>query len=92
MIRSDRHVGVVVLLPDESRCNLPAWMVDPAAQEFPFAYDADEQVELVPYRLPSYPHDGPALQQWLRQIPEDPAGLLRRKFMVEHLKRKRQDR
>ena len=30
-----------------------------------------------------------ALQQWLRQIPEDPAGLLRRKFMVEHLQRKR---
>ncbi len=28
-----------------------------------------------------------ALQQWLRQIPEDPAGLLRRKFMVEHLRR-----
>jgi Ca-activated chloride channel family protein len=30
-----------------------------------------------------------ALQQWLRQIPEDPAGLLRRKFMVEHLERMR---
>jgi Ca-activated chloride channel family protein len=30
-----------------------------------------------------------ALQQWLRQIPEDPDGLLRRKFMVEHLRRMR---
>lgn len=30
-----------------------------------------------------------ALDQWLRQIPEDPAGLLRRKFMLEHLKRQR---
>jgi Ca-activated chloride channel family protein len=30
-----------------------------------------------------------ALKQWLRQIPEDPAGLLRRKFMVEHLTRMR---
>ena len=29
-----------------------------------------------------------ALEQWLRQIPEDPAGLLRRKFMLEHLQRK----
>jgi Ca-activated chloride channel family protein len=29
------------------------------------------------------------LKQWLRQIPEDPAGLLRRKFMVEHLNRMR---
>ena len=30
-----------------------------------------------------------AMEQWLRQIPEDPAGLLRRKFMLEHLKRKK---
>ena len=30
-----------------------------------------------------------ALDQWLRQIPEDPAGLLRRKFMLEHLERQR---
>tara|TARA_R110002073_G_scaffold27244_2_gene88182 strand:- start:549 stop:2315 length:1767 start_codon:yes stop_codon:yes gene_type:complete len=29
-----------------------------------------------------------ALEQWLRQIPEDPSGLLRRKFMLEHLQRK----
>jgi len=28
-----------------------------------------------------------ALEQWLRQIPDDPAGLLRRKFMLEHLRR-----
>lgn len=30
-----------------------------------------------------------AMKQWLRQIPDDPAGLLRRKFMVEHLIRMR---
>ncbi|WP_177166580.1 VWA domain-containing protein [Nitrosomonas sp. Nm51] len=29
-----------------------------------------------------------ALEQWLRQIPEDPSGLLRRKFMLEHHQRK----
>ncbi len=29
-----------------------------------------------------------ALEQWLRQIPEDPSGLLRRKFMLEHIQRK----
>lgn len=29
-----------------------------------------------------------ALEQWLRQIPDDPSGLLRRKFMLEHLQRK----
>ena len=28
-----------------------------------------------------------ALDQWLRQIPDDPSGLLRRKFLVEHLRR-----
>lgn len=31
-----------------------------------------------------------ALEQWLRQIPEDPSGLLRRKFMLEHMQRKQQ--
>lgn len=29
-----------------------------------------------------------ALDQWLRQIPDDPAGLLRRKFLIEHLRRR----
>ncbi|HTT02447.1 MAG TPA: hypothetical protein VMG11_10215 [Steroidobacteraceae bacterium] len=28
-----------------------------------------------------------ALEQWLRRIPEDPGGLLRRKFLIEHLMR-----
>jgi Ca-activated chloride channel homolog len=28
-----------------------------------------------------------ALEQWLRRIPEDPEGLLRRKFLIEHLMR-----
>ena len=28
-----------------------------------------------------------SLEQWLRRIPDDPAGLLRRKFMIEHLLR-----
>lgn len=32
-----------------------------------------------------------AEEQWLRQIPDDPGGLLRRKFMIEHLMRKQQD-
>jgi transglutaminase-like putative cysteine protease len=44
------------------------WVIDPDAQSYPFQYDANEQVELVPYRLPSYPHDGPAVQGWLRDI------------------------
>jgi Ca-activated chloride channel family protein len=28
-----------------------------------------------------------ALDQWLRRIPEDPGGLLRRKFLIEHMER-----
>ncbi len=31
-----------------------------------------------------------AAEQWLRQIPQDPAGLLRRKFMLEHMRRQRE--
>jgi Ca-activated chloride channel homolog len=31
-----------------------------------------------------------ALEQWLRQIPDDPGGLLRRKFMIEHWMKQRQ--
>jgi len=49
-------------------------------------------------RLPRQPQrsrgqEGPAdekdlaLDQWLRQIPDDPGGLLRRKFMLDHLRR-----
>ena len=31
-----------------------------------------------------------ALEQWLRQIPDDPSGLLRRKFLIEHLRREQE--
>ncbi len=31
-----------------------------------------------------------AREQWLRQIPDDPGGLLRRKFLIEHLMRQQQ--
>lgn len=44
------------------------WLIDPVAQSYPFQYDAQEQVEIVPYRLPSYPHDGAAIQEWLRDL------------------------
>ena len=39
-------------------------------------------------RKPPRYDDDIALEQWLRQIPDDPAGLLQRKFMMEHLMRK----
>jgi Ca-activated chloride channel family protein len=31
-----------------------------------------------------------ALDQWLRQIPDDPGGLLRRKFLIEHAMKQRE--
>lgn len=43
-------------------------LIDPQAKSFPFQYSPDEQIELVPYRLPSYPYDGPSLHQWLLQL------------------------
>src|SRR5277367_764175 len=31
----------------------------------PFQYAPEEQIELIQYRLPSYPYEGPKLQSWL---------------------------
>jgi transglutaminase-like putative cysteine protease len=43
-------------------------LLEPFAMAYPFQYAASEQVEILPYRLPSYPHDGPAVQQWLHDL------------------------
>lgn len=43
-------------------------LVDPLAREYPFQYAPDEQIGLVPYRLPSYPFFGPALHEWLKDL------------------------
>jgi transglutaminase-like putative cysteine protease len=43
-------------------------LIDPSAHSYPFQYAANEQVEIIPYRLPSYPHDGPAVQKWLLDL------------------------
>jgi transglutaminase-like putative cysteine protease len=43
-------------------------LIEPTAQSFPFQYAPEEQVELMAYRLPSYPYDGPKLQEWLRDL------------------------
>lgn len=34
---------------------------------------------------PPHSEEAQSLDQWLRWIPDDPAGLLRRKFMIEHM-------
>lgn len=43
-------------------------LLEPNAVLYPFQYAANEQVEIVPYRLPCYPHDGPAVQKWLLDL------------------------
>ncbi len=60
-LRSD----VTVALHHESGSEC---LLEPSAVSYPFQYAANEQVEIVPYRLPSYPHDGPAVQKWLLDL------------------------
>jgi transglutaminase-like putative cysteine protease len=60
-LRSD----VTVALPDETPAEC---LLEPSATSYPFQYAADDQIEIVPFRLPSYPHDGPAVQQWLLDL------------------------
>lgn len=43
-------------------------LIDPAARSYPFQYAPQEQLELMIYRLPSYPYDGPMLQAWLSEL------------------------
>lgn len=50
-----------------------------ATREVPVAADADESAR----------EQQQALQQWLQRVPDDPGGLLRRKFQLEHERRQR---
>ena len=43
-------------------------LIDPDARLFPFQYAPEEQIELIHYRLPSYPYEGPRLRQWLSDL------------------------
>ena len=43
-------------------------LIDPMAQYFPFQYAPEEQLELVPWRLPSYPYDVTTLAHWLHEL------------------------
>ncbi|HEY5744190.1 MAG TPA: transglutaminase family protein, partial [Terrimicrobiaceae bacterium] len=44
------------------------FLIDPNALSYPFQYSADEQIELIPYRLASYPRDSAALRHWLSDL------------------------
>jgi transglutaminase-like putative cysteine protease len=54
----------VTIYDDEPRNRL----IDPRARFYPFPYAANEQMEMLPYRVPSYPHDGEAVLNWLSDI------------------------
>ena len=43
-------------------------LIETNARSYPFQYAPSEHVELIPYRLPSYPYDGPAVQNWLLDL------------------------
>lgn len=63
MLRILSEVDVSILDDDPREC-----LIDPSAREYPFQYAPNEQMEIIPYRVPSYPHDGVAMQNWLREI------------------------
>jgi transglutaminase-like putative cysteine protease len=44
------------------------FIIDPNAMSYPFQYPAEEQTELIPFRLPSYPRDGAVLRLWLSDL------------------------
>jgi len=44
------------------------WPIAPFARSFPFQYPPEEHIDLMVYRLPSYPYDGLALHNWLRHL------------------------
>lgn len=43
-------------------------LIEPIAQYFPFQYAPEEQLELVSWRLPSYPYDVTTLAHWLQEL------------------------
>ena len=44
------------------------FIIDPNAMSYPFQYPAEEQTELIPFRLSSYPRDGAVLRLWLSDL------------------------
>jgi transglutaminase-like putative cysteine protease len=59
------HSDMIVDLNEErmEECSIAS-----LASEYPFQYPADEQIDILPFRIPSYPHDGALLLEWLRGV------------------------
>lgn len=69
-----------------------------AAAQVQAAREGQAQRQVAPDSLQSQGAEQPqseqalSLDQWLRWIPDDPSGLLRRKFMIEHMLKQRETR
>lgn len=59
------HSDMIVDLNEE---RLQEFSIASLALEYPFQYPADEQIDILPFRIPSYPHDGEILLEWLRGV------------------------
>lgn len=44
------------------------FLIEPSALSYPFQYSMDEQPELIPYRLASYPRDAGPMRDWLANL------------------------
>ena len=61
----------------------------PAAETLP---GEDPSIPAPPAEMPAFTEQQQATDQWLRQIPDDPGELLRRKFLLEQRKRQEMNR
>jgi hypothetical protein len=48
--------------------SLNEWPISLHARSFPFQYPPEEHIDLMVYRLPSYPYDGEMLHIWLQDL------------------------
>ena len=62
-------------------------MKDQASDE---SSDKPEQEQATQQAMNDLDEEQQATEQWLRRIPDDPSGLLRRKFKYQYQKQKRQ--
>lgn len=74
--------------PSESREERTGERPDAGQDEEP-AGEEPEQAESGPRDDAELPEEQAAMEQWLRRVPDDPGGLLRRKFLYQYQRRER---
>lgn len=65
---SDRLTILSEVVVDHFDENPLDFLIDPEALSYPFQYTQDEEPELIPYRLASFPRESEALHLWLSQF------------------------